>query len=76
MSQKERVMEHLRTCGGLTSAEAMEMYGIARLASRVAELRADGIQIRTETVTKRNRYGQPVTFARYVLDKNGKGEQE
>lgn len=37
--QKERILQHLTDFGSITSAEAMQDYGIMRLASRVDELR-------------------------------------
>ena len=53
--------------GSITSALAMEEYGIYRLASRISDLKKLGFPIEKETVTGKNRYGENVSFARYSL---------
>lgn len=68
MTQSERILRHLQECGPITAAEAMEMYGCCRLAARVSDLRRAGYPIRREFVTKPNRFGDDVTFARYFLE--------
>jgi hypothetical protein len=65
--QKERILQHLTNFGSITSAEAMQDYGIMRLASRVDELRKAGHPIITEVVTGKNRYGEPTRWARYRM---------
>ena len=57
MTQSERILRHLEDYQTITSAEAMQEYGIMRLASRVNDLRKNGVPIVTEVVTGRNRYG-------------------
>lgn len=70
MTQREMILEHLRTVGSITSAEAMQQYGVYRLASRISELVKDGEPIRKETETMVNRFGNKVIFARYHYEKN------
>lgn len=53
--------------GSITSLEAMSEYGIMRLASRINDLKRQGMPIVTETVTGRNRYGEITRYARYKL---------
>lgn len=67
MTQCETILRHLEACGSITSLEAMQEYGIMRLASRIADLKTAGYHIRREMVTRMNRYGETVTFARYSL---------
>lgn len=67
MTQNERILRHLMDGGTLTQAEAFQEYGIGRLSSRICELRAAGYPIEREFETKRNRYGEPVTYCRYSL---------
>lgn len=67
LTQNERILRHLRDYGSLTSMEAVQEYGIMRLASRVCELRRKGHQIRAINETGRNRYGERTSYARYVL---------
>lgn len=68
MTQNDRIMRHLREYGSITQLEAMQEYGIFRLASRISDLRKEGIKIKKETEKGKNRYGEPTSFARYKLD--------
>ena len=67
LTQCERIMRHMRDYGSITSREAMEEYGIMRLASRITDLRAQGVNIVKETERGRNRYGEKISYARYKL---------
>lgn len=68
MTQSERIMRHLNEYGSITQAEAIQEYGIMRLASRISDLRKDGIEIRREMVKGKNRYGESTCYARYRLE--------
>lgn len=57
----------MKDYGSITSLEAMNEYGIMRLASRISDLRAQGIAIDAEIRTGRNRYGEPTHFSVYRL---------
>ena len=67
MTQNERILRHLHDYRCLTSYEAMNEYGIMRLASRVHELRRNGYHIESKTVNSMNRYKEPIHFAVYKL---------
>lgn len=67
MTQSERIVRHLRDFGSITSLEAMQEYGIMRLASRVSDLKKSGLPIRREMIPGQNRYGEPTSYARYSL---------
>ena len=67
MTQSERILRHLQDYQTITSMEAMQDYGIMRLASRVNDLRRDGHPIITEVVEGRNRYGEKTRWARYRM---------
>lgn len=67
MTQCDRIMRHMRDYGSITSAEAISEYGIYRLASRISDLRRQGVPITREMRTSKNRYGDPVSFAAYSL---------
>ena len=71
VKQAERTMRHLQDYGSITSLEAMDEYGIMRLASRVSDLRKAGMPIRAEMVSGKNRYGEATNYARYYLDLKG-----
>lgn len=64
---KDRVLAHLREHGSITSLEAIKEYGATRLSAIIFELRAEGYDIDTDFETSKNRYGDKVTYARYVL---------
>lgn len=67
MTQCERIMRHLQEVGSITSAEAMQEYGIYRLASRISDLKKLGVPIQREFVKGKNRFGEETIFARYSL---------
>lgn len=47
-TQRDRVLEWLRTNGELTTREAVTELNVMSLTKRISELRRDGIGIRTE----------------------------
>lgn len=67
MTQSERILRHLEDYGSITQMDAMQDYGIMRLASRVNDLRREGHPIITERVEGRNRYGENCHWARYRM---------
>ena len=73
MNQTERILRHLQTFGAITSLEAIQDYGILRLASRISDLRKEGLPIRREMVSDQNRYGEATSFARYSLESREEG---
>ena len=66
-TQCDKVMRHLEDHGSITSIEAFNEYGILRLASRINDLRAQGIAIVSETATGKNRYGETTRYSVYRL---------
>lgn len=73
MTQNERVIWHLQEYGSISSLEAMQEYGIMRLASRISDLRKTGIPIRREMVKGKNRYGEVTSYARYRVSERTNG---
>ena len=67
ITQCERILRHLKDYGSITSLEEVNEYGIMRLASRINDLRAQGIAIVSEVKTGKNRYGETTHFAVYRL---------
>lgn len=72
MTQCEQIIRHMEECGTITSWEAMQEYGVMRLASRISDLKKAGIPIHREMVSQKNRYGDMVTFARYSIAGGGR----
>lgn len=69
MTQCEQILHHMQTLGSITSLEAMQKYGIMRLASRITDLRHRGIAITKQIVKGKNRYGEATSYAAYRLEK-------
>ena len=65
-SQCLTILEHLSKAS-ITQAEALSRYGVARLASRVNDLKNDGHKIESVLVDVVNRHGQRTKVARYSL---------
>lgn len=68
MTQRDRILRHLNDYGSITGLEAVEEYGIMHLASRISELREDGFPITGDFISRKNRYGETVTFKVYRLE--------
>lgn len=68
MTQHEQILEYIRTFGSITPMEAFADLGITKLATRVSEMRREGISFIKEPITTKNRFGRPVIFMRYKLD--------
>jgi len=67
MTQTEKILRHLEEHGSITPMDALQEYGIMRLASRICDIKRAGVAIEKEVETAKNRYGEPVHYARYRL---------
>ena len=65
MSQCDRILQYLDDFGSISAAQAMMDLGIYRLASRIHDLKRMGVNIQSETVTGKNRYGEATHFSVY-----------
>jgi hypothetical protein len=45
--------------------QAFSDLGITKLATRISEMRRDGLKFKIETVNVKNRYGKSVSYAKY-----------
>jgi len=67
-TQKSEVLKFMKSHKrGITSLQAIELFGATRLSDIIFRLRKDGYDIETQQITKKNRYGHPTTFACYKL---------
>lgn len=71
ITQCDRVLRHLRDYGTITSLEAVNEYGILRLASRINDLRRMGYPVGRRIKTSKNRYSESVSYAEYYLEEGG-----
>ena len=69
LTQNNYVLTHLEKMGSITPQEALEKYGIMRLASRISDLRRAGYRIGKVMEKGKNRFDQPTMYARYYLIK-------
>ena len=67
MTHKERVLDYLHQNGSITSLDAFREIGCTRLSAVIFNLKEDGYEFSTEFETKKNRWGDKVSFARYTL---------
>lgn len=65
-----RILNHLKEHGQITSMEAFEQYGATRLSAIIFNLRNEGYNIKSEDTSCVNRYGRPVHFVSYKLEKD------
>lgn len=67
-TQKSVILDHLKRFGSIEPLTALREYGCYRLGARIADLRHDGYNIITETMTSVSRItGRPVHFAKYII---------
>lgn len=72
-TQAQRVLDYIERFGSITQHEALIDLGVARLASRVSELKKRGYNIVGEWIKVPNRFGELVSVKRYSMggDSNG-----
>ena len=63
VSQKVLIKRHMEKCGSITQLEATELYRVHRLASRIHDLRKDGVLL--VATTKQDVTGRP--YSSYSL---------
>lgn len=64
-TQRQKVLNHLKRHGSITSWEAIKEYGATRLAAVVSELR-NNHTISVEYEKVKNRQGDTVSIAKYI----------
>ena len=65
MTQKELILKYIADFGSITPMEAYGDLGITKLATRISEMRKDGMKFEIQAVKGKNRYGKPTRYARY-----------
>lgn len=69
-SHRELILMHMKKYGSITQDEAKAEYGCARLASRINELRKQGVAIKTDMVDGVGKHGK-ISYAKYSLAEVG-----
>ena len=65
MTQRDAIIEYITEFGSITPMQAFSDLGITKLATRISEMRKDGMRFNIEMVTVEGRYQRTVTFAKY-----------
>lgn len=66
-TQNEKILKYLQENGSITPIDALREFGCMRLGARIWDLKSIGYKITSKIETTKNRYGEPVHFARYFL---------
>ena len=65
LTQCEEILRYIRENGSITALNATTELLIMNFTARISDLRAQGYDVQTETVIKRNKYKRLVSFKRY-----------
>lgn len=68
MTQHERIIHYIEDFGSISPMEAFSDLGVTKLATRVSEMKRNGMKFTSTMEVTRNRYGQPVKYMRYRLE--------
>lgn len=67
MTQKQLILNYIREFGSITPLQAFADLGITKLATRISEMKRDGMNIKVDSVQQKNRYGKTITFSKYSM---------
>ena len=72
MNQRELILEYITRFGSITPMQAFNDLGITKLATRISEMRRDGMEFNIEIVSSKNRFNKTVHYAKYsfIKEKN------
>lgn len=69
-TQKERILEYLKTHDGITPLQALDLFGCMRLGARIADLKAEGHKIEKTMISVKKEDGRPKQYACYHLEES------
>lgn len=69
-TQREQILNYINAFGSITPMEAFADLGITKLATRISEMKRDGLNFKIESVKTKNRFGKSVRFAKYSMEEN------
>ena len=67
INQAKRIIDYINKYGSITSWEAYKDLGVMELHARMSQLKKEGYEFETRWETKKNRFGENVSFKRYYL---------
>lgn len=65
--QCQRVVDYMREYGSISQLEAIRDISVMRLASRISDIKKQGVKVNTVREKSKNKYGEPVVYVRYSL---------
>lgn len=66
-TQRDRVLEYIKTNGFITSYDAFLKIGCTQVATRISELKDRGYKFRKERIKTKNMYGDNTHYDKYFL---------
>jgi hypothetical protein len=76
LTQKQRIIQYIERFGSITPMEAYSDLGITKLATRISEMRKNGMEFKIEMEQGQNRFEEPVRYARYSFPKGDTSEKQ
>lgn len=73
-TQVQRIKKYINDFGSITQFEALQDLSVMRLASRISEMRKNGIKIKDKQECVKNRYGEKCYIKRYYIEKENTNE--
>lgn len=67
VTQCDRILQYIEENGSITQIDALREFGCMRLASRMCDIKKMGYPVKKEMETAKNRYGEPISYARYSI---------
>lgn len=68
MNKTQKVLEHLKTKGSITSWDAIQLYRATRLSAIIFNLRKRGMNIRTRERAFKDVNDETSYYAEYILE--------
>lgn len=66
-TQCEKIIRYIKDFGKITTFEAFAELGIARLGSRIFDLKEQGYTFEKTRINTKNRWGEPTHYDEYRL---------
>ena len=67
-TQRDDIIDYIKVNGSISPMEAFHDLGITKLATRVSEMKRDGIRIYGRMEKVRSRRGRIATYKRYFME--------
>lgn len=68
MTQQEAILDYIYRFGSITPMQAFADLGITKLATRVSEMKKDGITLKHESIKCKTRLGRTTHYTRYSFE--------